>query len=99
MYTSQRAHLVSADLHRYPMIDDRAACARTYIPTSASSSGRKRTTISAGVSRLLSGNECPRYQQAEHDNREALRRFLHGWTLHRFCQLSRPQPELANRGR
>jgi hypothetical protein len=50
MYTSQRAHLVSADLHRYPMIDDRAACARTYILTSASSSGRKRTTISAGVS-------------------------------------------------
>ena len=150
MYTSQRALLVSADLHRYPMIDDRAACARTYILTSASSSGRKRTTISAGVSLYATAARAadvsglpptfisvggldlfleenmtyadrlsragvpvelhlyPRAyhgfyratnarvtKQAEHDNREALRRFLHGWTLHRFCQLSPLEPETA----
>jgi acetyl esterase/lipase len=33
----------------YPMIDDRTAVRKAYILTSASSSGRKRTTISAGV--------------------------------------------------
>jgi acetyl esterase/lipase len=38
-------------------------------------------------------------KQAEHDNREALRRFLHGYrrTLHRFCQAFTPSAS-ANRG-
>jgi len=37
-------------------------------------------------------------RQAEHDTREALRRFLHGQDLHRFCQPSHPRPEQIEGG-